>query len=283
MLVDVGVNLLNGQFRRDRDAVVQRARQAGVDDMLIIATDLDSSMQAIELGGVLGMRCTAGVHPHDAAAVTPGWQDQLRQLATEPRVCAVGETGLDFNRNFSPPTVQREVFAAQIQIAQQVDKPLYVHDRESQGELMQILGTAGLLPPVLVHCFTGTAAELESYLQAGFYIGITGWVTDPQRGAALRDLVTHIPTERLLLETDAPFLKPFNTPEDWPGQHGLGSRYKRRCEPAMLPYVLQMMARLRQQDVAELAAATRANAERLFGMGQPSAQGSIDPGNVIPP
>lgn len=273
MLVDVGVNLLNGQFRRDLDEVVARARRAAVEHMLIIATDLATSEQAIEAGADLNLRCTAGVHPHDAAGVAPDWQAQLEQLAAHPQVCAVGETGLDFNRNYSPPEDQLAVFAAQIAIAQRLNKPLYVHDRESRGELLRVLRAAGALPPTLVHCFTGTAEELEAYLGAGFYIGITGWITDPKRGEKLRELVTRIPDERLLLETDAPFLKPFNTPPDWLAQHGLSSRYKRRCEPAMLPFVLDAVATLRRQDPAQLAAATGANAQRLFGIGQPADPG----------
>lgn len=270
MLVDVGVNLLNSQFRRDREDILARARNAGVDDLLIIATDLATSRQAIKVGATEHLRCTAGVHPHDAAGVEPDWQTQLQQLAQHPQVCAVGETGLDFNRNYSPPEQQLAVFEAQIRIAQHINKPLYVHDRDSQGELLRLLKAAGPLPPTLVHCFTGTAGELENYLQAGFYIGITGWITDPKRGSTLRELVTRIPAERLLLETDAPFLRPFNTPEDWLHRHQLSSRYKRRCEPAMLPFVLNSVAQLRDEDPALLAAATRANAHCLFGIGQPA-------------
>ena len=268
MLVDVGVNLLNGQFRRDRDAIITRAQAAGVADLLIIATDLETTSQAITLSTSTGLHCTAGVHPHDAADVNEDWQQQLQRLAAHPRVCAVGETGLDFNRNYSPRQQQLDVFAAQIAIAQHLDKPLYVHDRESGGELMRLLEGAGQLPPVLVHCFTGTEAELDAYLAAGFHIGITGWVTDPKRGASLRRLVPHIPLDRLLIETDAPFLRPFNVPAGWFAEHGLTSRFKRRCEPAMLPYVLACIAQLREQDAETIAAATRANALRLFDIGR---------------
>jgi TatD DNase family protein len=278
MLVDVGVNLLNGQFRKDTDAIVSRARAAGVADLLVIATDLDSSAQAISMGETSGLRCTAGVHPHDAKDVERGWQYRLRELAQHPRVCAVGETGLDFNRNYSPPEQQLAVFAEQIAIAQEIDKPLYVHDRESRGELLNLLSAAGTLPPVLVHCFTGTAAELEAYLAAGFHIGITGWVTDPKRGELLRELIPHIPLEHLLIETDAPFLRPFNVPAEWLGHHGLSSRHKRRCEPAMLPYVLECVAQLRTEQPDEIAAATSANAHRLFGVGQPGDRETATPG-----
>ena len=272
MLVDVGVNLLNGQFRRDTEAILSRAQAAGVKDLLVIATDLESSAEAIAIVEARGLRCTAGVHPHDAKEVTSGWQQRLKELAQHPRVCAVGETGLDFNRNYSPPEQQLEVFSEQISIAQDIDKPLYVHDRESRGELLNLLTAAGTLPPVLVHCFTGTPAELDAYLSADFHIGITGWVTDPKRGETLRQLVPQIPLERLLIETDAPFLRPFNVPADWLGQHGLSSRHKRRCEPAMLPYVLECLAQLRDEPAAEIAAATTANAHRLFGVGQPAGR-----------
>ena len=271
MLIDVGVNLLNRQFHSDRNAVMQRAKSAGVEEVVVIATNLDESADAIDLVQHSGLRCTAGVHPHDAAAVPGDWQVRLQHLASHPRVCAVGETGLDFHRNFSPAHEQREVFAAQIDLAQTLQKPLYVHDRDSQGEVMDLLSAVGPLPPVLIHCFTGSARDLENYLHAGFHIGITGWITDQERGGSLRALVPEIPAERLMLETDAPFLRPTNVPARWLQQYGLPLRYKRRCEPAMLPFVLHTVAALRGEEPADLAAITRANAIRFFGLAEPHA------------
>lgn len=263
-MFDVGVNLLSKQFRKDRDAVLSRARSAGVKRQIVISGSVGETRAAIDMGADTGFGCTAGVHPHHAAEVDQDWLPHLLALAQHPLVCAIGETGLDFNRNFSPPETQLAVFTAQIKLAQQVNKPLYLHDRESDGELMRSLEAAGPLPPVLVHCFTGTAQELENYLAAGFYIGITGWVTDPKRGAELREMVPRIPLNRLMIETDAPYLRPANVPPDWLAQQGLSARYKRRCEPALLPYIAAAIAQLYRVAPAEIAAATSANALHFF-------------------
>jgi TatD DNase family protein len=265
MLIDIGVNLLSRQFRRDREAVVARAQAAGVGGMLVTVTELNQLDDAQLLCRQANLHCTAGIHPHNANDAPRDWQATLLARARHPSVRAIGETGLDFNRNFSPPAIQTEVFAAHVDIARQLHKPLFIHDRESNGELIAILQQAGPLPPCVIHCFTGTPEELSAYLAAGFYIGITGWVTDPERGAPLRALVPEIPLSRLLLETDAPYLKPFNTPAQFMLEHALPSRYKRRCEPAMLPYVLQQVAHLRVESELEIAAATSRNAADLFG------------------
>ncbi|MEM7080474.1 MAG: TatD family hydrolase [Pseudomonadota bacterium] len=257
-LTDICINLLSGQFRDDLEAVMTRARSAGVGRWVSVATNLEEAAALLELPPELTQVCTAGIHPHDAKDTThnPAWREQLTALAKSNRVHAIGETGLDFNRNFSPRSIQTEVFQAQIDIACELDKPLYVHDRESDGEVLAALRRPVHLPPVVIHCFTGTRDELDTYLAAGFYIGITGWVADRRRGAALRDMVGAIPLERLMLETDAPFLRPHNAPGK-----------TRRNEPALLPYVLQSIAEHRDETAAEIAAATHANAARFFGLG----------------
>jgi TatD DNase family protein len=257
-MIDIGVNLLHAQFDADRDAVLTRARRAGIAQMIITGTDLPGSRAAVAFAaahpGLLS--ATAGIHPHEAAAAPPGWQAALRALAPDPAVVAIGETGLDFNRNFSPPDVQEAIFREQLQLASQLNLPVFVHDREAGDRVAACLAEAG--PPsagVVVHCFTGTRTDLLRYLDMGCHIGITGWVCDRRRGQGLRDLIPLIPLQRLLIETDAPFLRPHNAPADG---HG------RRNEPALLPYVAARLAELYGIARAELEAVTAANARRLF-------------------
>lgn len=267
MLTDICVNLLNSQFREDTHELLSRAADHGVSRILITATDLKSS-QAAQTWCTPGLRyCTAGIHPHDAKALPDDWQRRLEALATQNCVRAVGETGLDFNRNFTPREQQLGVFEHQISLAQSINKPLFVHDRESDGEVLACLMHAASrapLPAVVIHCFTGTEAELMNYLEAGFYIGITGWIADVKRGAELRRLVRKIPLERLLLETDAPFLRPHNAPATFWEEHGI-MHFKRRCEPALLRYVLSTIADEREESPDVIAHATTTNAVRLFG------------------
>ncbi len=269
-MIDICVNLLHPQFDADRAAVLDRARAAGIENLIVTATSLADSRAAIEFGAAHGLPCTAGIHPHDASAAPAGFEETLRELAACPQVKAIGETGLDFNRNFSPPDVQRDVFERQLAVAAELGKPAFVHDRDSAGATLDIL-TRYLadLPDVVVHCFTGTRDELLAYLEAGCHIGITGWVCDRRRGAALRDLVPLVPLERLLIETDAPFLLPQDAPRTWHADNGAGSN-RRRNEPALLGLVASRIAALRGTSVDAVVAATSANARRLFDLGQPA-------------
>ncbi len=267
-LVDTCVNLLNGQFRRDREAVVMRAREQGVRQIIITATDLESAAAAQALADPPHSYCTAGVHPHDVDKVcTEVWQDRLIELARHDAVVAVGETGLDFNRNYSQRDHQIDAFKAQIALAKAIDKPLFVHDREAAGTVLACLLEQQPLPDVVIHCFTGTQSELTAYIDAGFYIGITGWIADKRRGNELREIVHQIPVDRLLIETDAPFLLPQNLGEA--KNTTLVPVKGKRNEPALLPFVLRAIASVRDEDYASLARATTANARRLFNLAVP--------------
>ena len=269
-LVDIGANLLNGQFRDDLDAVLARARSAGIGHMMVTATHVADSAAAIELcRGHGDLSCTVGVHPHHAAATLAeggDWVAQLRELADQKEVCAIGEAGLDFHRNFSPPEDQRAVFDAQICLAAELGLPLFVHDRDSGGAVHDALTTqGGQLNGVVIHCFTGDEADLRRYLAAGFHIGITGWVCDRRRGERLSGLVPQIPLDRLLIETDAPFLLP----------HGAASPTadKRRNEPCLLPFIARYIAELLDVPASVVARRTTANARRLFhARGAPADQ-----------
>jgi TatD DNase family protein len=259
-LIDIGVNLLHAQFDADRQDVVDRARRAGVIHMVITGTDLPSSRAVSEFAAAAPelLSATAGIHPHDAANAPEGWQESLIALASHPSVVAVGETGLDFNRNFSPPDVQERVFREQLRLARQLNLPAFIHDREAGDTVAGCLADIGLpARGAVVHCFTGSRDDLLRYLDLGCHIGITGWVCDRRRGQDLRDLIPLIPLERLLIETDAPFLRPHDAPAD---------QYGRRNEPALLRVVAARLASLYGMPLAALEAATTANARRLFGL-----------------
>ena len=267
-MIDIGANLLHPQFDADRQDVIGRARQAGVQKMLVTATDLAMTQSAIELcAGTDDLYCTAGVHPHDARNAPEDLAAELKSLAGQPAVRAIGETGLDFNRNFSPPDVQRQVFDVQLAVAADLNLPVFVHDRDSDGAVYAALaGYADRLPGIVVHCFTGSETDLERYLSLGCAIGITGWVCDKKRGGPLRELVGRIPLDRLMIETDAPFLLPQNAPKRWQQIHAPGAS-SRRNEPALLPYVAEGIAAASGAPVEEIMAASSRNAEKLFRLG----------------
>ena len=256
-MIDIGVNLGNAAFDADRAAVVQRAKAAGVQAMIITGTSVEESRKALALADpAAGLYATAGVHPHEAGNVAADWAAQIAALAADPAIVAIGETGLDFYRNYAPRPAQRRVFRAQVELAAATGKPLFVHDRDSGGETGAILADyRGALGHCVIHCFTGTAADLAGYLEAGFSIGITGWICDERRGGVLAALAPRIPEDRLMIETDAPYLLP-RTIRPRPAS--------RRNEPAFLPHVAARLAACRGEDAAAIEALTHTNAERFF-------------------
>ena len=262
---DIGVNLFSAQFEADRAAIVQRAADAGVTSLLLIGSDLAESRQNIAFCQQhAGCYTTAGIHPHQAASATMGWQQQLQQLLSQPEVVAAGECGLDFNRDFSPRPVQQQIFAEQLQLAKAAAKPLYLHERDAFDTQLAMLKEQQINLGV-AHCFTGDLKQLQAYLDLGLYIGITGWVCDERRGQALQQALRYIPADRLLLETDAPYLLP-RTLQPKPKS--------RRNEPAFLPAIAQFVAGLTATDIATLAAQTLANSRRLFALPPLSSSGS---------
>lgn len=256
-MFDIGVNLTSAQFVRDRDEVVSEAFAAGLNGMLITGTNRHESEEACGLARRYE-RCwsTAGVHPHDSSSWTPEVAQAIHQMATLPQVVAVGECGLDFNRNFSTPAEQESAFSAQLALAASLNKPVFLHCRDAHERFMALLSPwIDKLPGAVVHCFTGTRAELEACLARGLYIGITGWVCDERRGLALRELLPLIPAERLLIETDAPYLLPRDlSPKP----------ASRRNVPAHLPHILERIAHWRGEVSGELERITDENARRLF-------------------
>jgi TatD DNase family protein len=258
-LVDIGVNLAHDSFDADRAQVIERAQAAGVTHLLVTGSTLDSTRRAIGLArerpGVI--RATAGVHPHHAAELDETQLPQLRELMQAPEVCAAGECGLDYFRNFSPHAAQLRAFRWQLALAAEVHKPAFLHQRDAHAEFLAVLREhRAQLPGGVAHCFTGGVRELDDYLTLDLYIGITGWVSDERRGGQLREAVSRIPTDRLLLETDAPYLLPRDL-DPKPAS--------RRNEPMHLRHVLETVARLRNEDVETVARACIDNARRLFG------------------
>jgi TatD DNase family protein len=259
-LVDIGANLAHDSFDADRDAVLERAREAGVAAMIVTGSTLGDTENAIALSrrhpGML--RATAGVHPHHASGLAESDAGRLAALIDDPMVVAAGECGLDYFRNFSPPAEQRRAFELQLELAESARKPVFLHQRDAHADFVAMLrahpraAARGIL-----HCFTGGPAELDDCLALGLSVGITGWICDERRGQALCESAPRIPHDRLMLESDAPYLLP-RTLQPRPAH--------RRNEPAFLAAVLAETARIRGEDPSALAAATTANACRFFGL-----------------
>jgi len=258
-MFDIGLNLTSPQFAQDRDEVVARAFAAGVNGLLLTGTNLHESAQAQQLAQRYD-RCwsTAGVHPHDSSQWTAESADRLRALAASPEVVAIGECGLDFNRNFSTPAEQEHAFSAQLALAAELGMPVFMHCRDAHGRFLALLEPwLDKLPGAVLHCFTGTRQEATDCLDRGLYLGITGWVCDERRGLELRELLPVIPADRLLIETDAPYLLPRDlSPKP----------ASRRNEPAYLGHILERVAYWRTEDAQWLAAQTDDNVRRLFGV-----------------
>ncbi|KAE9352008.1 hypothetical protein PF008_g5675 [Phytophthora fragariae] len=270
-LVDIGANLTSGQFRRDLPQVLRRAKLAGVDTMVITGTSVSGSHRAVQLArqhaaaSGVALFTTTGVHPHDAKSFDErSTIEEMRTLITGKDgdlVVAVGECGLDFNRDYSPRDAQVKAFRAQVALACELKMPLFVHEREAHEALVEVLNPfaeSGTLPPTIVHCFTGKENEMQQYLRMGLYIGLTGFVCMEPRGLAVRNMVAKIPLDRLMIETDAPFMYPYST----------GRQKKRaRCEPKDLTAVVQTIASCYGITEDEVARATTENANMFFRLG----------------
>ena len=258
-LVDIGLNLAHDSFDADRADIVAAAVAAGVGHMVVTGSSLDSTRRAIELAAAAPQRfrATAGIHPHHAHEFPDARLDELERLAEHPLVGAVGECGYDFFRNFSSHDDQQRVFRLQLELAARVRKPVFLHQRDAHSAFLELVREyRPRLAGGVAHCFTGHARELDDYLDLDLHIGITGWICDERRGTHLRDLVRRIPLERLLVETDAPYLLP----------RDLDPKPRtRRNEPRHLPHIVQAIARYRDEPFAVLAEATTTNALAFFG------------------
>jgi TatD DNase family protein len=264
-LVDIGANLTHSSFQHDLADVLARAQEAGVAQLVVTGASAQGARDALTLAlahrGMLF--ATAGVHPHHASDFDAETEALLAELHGVSEIVAVGETGLDYHRNFSPRTAQLFAFERQLELAARCGKPLFLHQRDAHADFLScmdnMLGQSGRrrIGAAVVHCFTGEKRELFDYLDRDFHIGITGWICDERRGAHLRELVKSIPANRMMLETDAPYLLPRNvTPMP---SH-------RRNEPMYLAHICAEVARDRGEDVATTAANTTATTRTFFGL-----------------
>jgi TatD DNase family protein len=259
-LVDIGANLTHESFRHDFADVLARAHATGVIQLVVTGASLQGSRDALELAraypGVLF--ATAGVHPHHAGDFDAETEAGMRELHVLPEVVAVGETGLDYFRDFSPRTAQLFAFERQLELAAECGKPLFLHQRDAHADFIACMDNVhGRVGHAVVHCFTGEKDELFDYLDRDFFIGITGWICDERRGTHLRELVKSIPANRLLLETDAPYLLP-RTVKPAPSH--------RRNEPMYLAHICAEVARDRGEEAVVTAANATAAAKAFFGL-----------------
>ena len=257
-LIDIGANLSHESFHVDLDAVLQRAHAHGVGRLVVTGASRQGSLDAVALArahpGTLF--ATAGVHPHHAIDYDDATDAQLRELALSPQVRAIGETGLDYNRNYSPREVQLQVFERQLQMAVDLQLPLFLHQRDAHADFLALLRRyRERVPGAVVHCFTDTGEALRDYLALDCHIGITGWICDERRGTHLRELVREIPANRLMIETDAPYLLP-RTVRPAPAH--------RRNEPMYLRHICEEIARDRGESAEVTAANSSATAEAFF-------------------
>jgi TatD DNase family protein len=259
-LVDIGINLAHDSYDHDRAEVIARAVEAGVERLVVTGSSLASTARAIELCRQWPdrLRATAGIHPHHARDFPESDRPGLEALLQDPMVTSAGECGLDYFRNFSPHADQRRAFATQLELAARLGKPVFLHQRDAHEDFMSVL--RDYLPNIskaVVHCFTGSGDELQDYLAAGLFVGLTGWICDERRGLGVRQLIPEIPLDRLMIETDGPYLMPRNvTPRP---SH-------RRNEPMYLRYIFNSICEVRTEAPEAIAAATTHNAMIFFDL-----------------
>ena len=259
-LVDIGANLAHDSFDDDRAEMMERAADAGVGTMIVTGSSDGSNVRAAELASAHPgtLYSTAGVHPHHASDYTDESDALIRSLVQNDVVVAVGECGLDYFRNFSPRDAQLNAFRRQLEIAKDTGLPVFLHQRDAHDDFVEVLEP--VLPDLsraVAHCFTGEGESLREYLAMGLYIGITGWICDERRGKHLHDIVDIIPDDRLLIETDAPYLLP-RTVRPRPKS--------RRNEPMYLREVVRVVAEARGQSEDHIARVTTENARRFFNL-----------------
>lgn len=259
-LFDIGANLGHDSFDQDLPDVLARARDAGVVQMVVTGASREGSPKALQIAqqhpGFL--YATAGVHPHHALEYTEECDVEMRALHAHAEILAVGECGLDYFRDLAPRPGQRKAFERQLQLALDLQKPLFLHQRDGHDDFMAMMKNFnGKLGKAVVHCFTGTRKELFDYLDADYYIGITGWLCDERRGLHLREIVSNIPANRLMIETDAPYLLPRSV-KPMPSH--------RRNEPMYLKHIVEELAKDRAESVEQTALHSTETAREFFGL-----------------
>ena len=265
-LTDTHCHLSLDQFSDDLDQILDRAQEAGVAHLVVPGIDLETSKRAVEIAeDQNGIFAAVGVHPHNASSYSESTKAQLLELARSPNVVAVGEIGLDFYRGHSPRHRQKAAFIDQLSLARQLDLPVIVHNREAQEDILEVLlewaPTVARPQKGVLHAFSGDRQGAERALLSGFFIGVAGPLTYPNAGD-LRKIVQDLPQDRLLLETDSPYLPP----QPHRGQQN---------EPAYLPFIAEELGRLTHKEIEKVAADTSENATQLFGWKNGSANSNF--------
>ncbi|MCE9679926.1 TatD family hydrolase [Shewanella sp. AS1] len=258
--IDIAVNLVGSVLEKDLPLVIERARDKGVSPLIVIGSSLEESQQAITCSQHYpnALYTTTGVHPHHASEWDKDSPLSLRHLAQQANVVAIGECGLDYNRDFSPRPKQREAFAAQLTLAVELQMPVLMHERDAHEDFVAILKEyRPHLPGALLHCFTGNGEQLANYIEMDLHLGITGWVCDERRGQQLAAIVADIPANRIMIETDSPYLLP----------RSMRPKPKSsKNEPQYLPYICQTIAKLRGETEKDFAAQAYHNSCEFFGL-----------------
>jgi len=263
-LIDIGVNLTGRSFKKDIPELIERAQSAGVKQMVVTGTNVEHSESALALceqwPGVLF--ATSGMHPHHAKDWSETAGQKVYQLAQQQAVRAIGECGLDYNRNFSSPEDQRHCFESQLELAEDLKLPVFMHQRDAHKDFYRIINRwRDKLSDGVVHCFTGTVDEAKAYLDLDLKIGVTGWLCDERRGQSLQEAVQYIPLDKIMLETDAPYLLPRDLPS------GISSQLReRRNEPMVLPHVCSALARYKRDTDTHVARITTQLAREFFSI-----------------
>lgn len=262
--IDIGINLTNRQFHNDTDDIIQNAVDADVVQIILTGTSVKNSHESAKIAknypGVL--YSTAGIHPHDAKSFDGQSIAQLKALLQLKQVVSVGECGLDFDRDFSPRDIQERCYKAQLELAIELQKPLFLHERAAFKRFMTVTNEyLPQLPKAVVHCFTGSIAEAKTYLDKGFYLGFTGAISDTNRFAHLKEVIQYVPLDCMMIETDAPFMLPKNV-----AKAQLTKYHERRNEPAFLPYVAGTIAQYKGVGLDVIAKRSTENAKAFFGI-----------------
>ncbi|WP_326982320.1 TatD family hydrolase [Chryseobacterium sp. MYb264] len=255
--IDIGINITNKQFYNDQEEIINRAVNNGVEQIILTGTSVRGSKESAEIAEEYPeiLYSTAGIHPHDAKSFSNEGMNELRALLKRDATVSVGECGLDFDRDFSPRSVQEKCYRAHLELSIEVDKPLFLHERGAFKRFMAITDEYLMqLPKAVIHCFTGTLDEAKIYLDKGFYLGLTGAVSDQSRFKHLEEVVRYVPLDRMMIETDAPFMLPKN----------ISRPQSRRNEPSFLPYVAQSIAHIKKIGISEVAEETTEVAKSFF-------------------
>jgi len=255
--IDIGINLTNKQFYNEHEEIINRALDNGVEQIILTGTSIRGSKESAAIAGDYPeiLFSTAGIHPHDAKSFNNESSNGLRKLLKQDHVVSVGECGLDFDRDFSPRPIQEKCYRAQLELSMEVNKPLFLHERAAFKRFNEITNDyLAKLPEAVVHCFTGTLHEAKTYLDKGFYLGFTGAISDQNRFKHLEEVMRYTPLDRIMIETDAPFMLPKNMPRT----------QNRRNEPSYLPYVAQTIANVKKISISEVADETTEVARNFF-------------------